>query len=108
MKFNRYKNILSADIAGLENEVNTLISKGCKPLGGISITVADRNIVYAQTVVVEDESNNSLGEFSSEPYYLSEVRRLVLNGEKLAAVKHLKANSEMGLKEAKYWVDTHC
>ena len=107
MKFNRYKNISSSDISSLENEVNTLISKGCKPLGGISIAVTDRSILYVQTVIVEDESNNSLGALSSEPSYLSEVKRLVLDGQKLAAVKYLMENTEMGLKEAKDWVDNY-
>ena len=135
MKFNRYKNISSSDISSLENEVNTLISKGCKPLGGISIAVTDRSILYVQTVIVEDESNNSLGalekggdlrrvrtrseiqELMNElndpayiapvPRYFSEVKRLALDGQKLAAVKYLMENTEMGLKEAKDWVDNY-
>tara|TARA_B100001287_G_scaffold1325_1_gene1000 strand:- start:5827 stop:6162 length:336 start_codon:yes stop_codon:yes gene_type:complete len=108
MNYNKYKNIWNKDLNLLDLTINDFIAKGCKPLGGVSIIAGDKNIIYIQTITVDNDSNNVLGEFHSEPLYLREVRELASSGNKLAAVKLLKDETDMGLQEAKEWVDNNC
>ena len=108
MKNNKYKNIWNKDLNSLDHTINDFISKGCKPLGGVSVVVGDKNIIYVQTIAVDNDSNNILGEFNSEPLYLREVRELASSGNKLSAVKLLKDETGMDLKEAKEWIDNNC
>jgi len=117
MKYNKYKNISSGDLNSLDDKINDYISKGCKPIGGVSVVVGTKNVIYVQTIAVDfeynlkqhadNDSNNILGEFKSVPEYLTKVRELAVS-KKLAAVKLLMAESGMDLKEAKNWVDTNC
>lgn len=117
MKYNKYKNICSGDLSTLDVKINNFISKGCKPIGGVSVVVGTSNIIYVQTITVDleyhdnqhadNDSKNILGEYKSEPEYLTEVRELAVS-QKLAAVKLLIDKSGMSLKEAKDWVDTNC
>ena len=60
--------------------------------------------MYLQAVIVDDDSNNSLGVFNSEPEYFAEVRDLAVF-KKLVAIKLLMEKSGMGLKDSKDWVD---
>ena len=108
MKYNKYKNIWNKDLNSLDQAINDFIAKGCKPLGGVSIVVGDKNMIYVQTITVDNDSNNVLGEFNTDPSYLIEVRELASSGNKLSAVKLLKDKTDMGLKEAKEWVDNNC
>ncbi len=108
MKYNKYKNISNKDLSSLAKTVNDFISKGCKPLGGVTVVVGVSNIIYVQTIIVDNDSNNALGEFNSEPWYFREVRELASSGNKLSAVKLLKEETGIDLREAKEWVDNNC
>ena len=108
MKYNKYKNISNKDLSSLAKTVNDFISKGCKPLGGVTVVVGVSNIIYVQTIIVDNDSNNALGEFNSEPSYFREVRELASSGNKLSAVKLLKEETGIDLREAKEWVDNNC
>ena len=109
MKNNKYKNIYSKSLTSLDSIVNKLIADGCRPIGGVSVVVSDRaqNIVYVQTVVVDNENNSILGEFTPEPRYYEKVKELAKT-QKLAAVKLFMEESGMDLKESKEWVDNNC
>jgi hypothetical protein len=108
MKYNKYKNILNKDLNSLDQTINDFISKGCKPIGGVSIVVGVKNILYVQTITVDSDSNSVLGEINSEPLYFRKVRELASSGNKLSAVKLLKDETGMDLREAKEWVDNNC
>lgn len=110
MKFNRYKNIVNSDLEQLDQVVNSFIANGCLPVGGMSVINMRDKIIFSQTVMMNDDSNDFLGLFEpfSEPSYLVEVRNLAAKGEKLAAVKLYMDNAQIGLKEAKDWVDANC
>jgi hypothetical protein len=110
MKYNRYSNVLSVDLEELNYRVNELISKGCSPIGGMVIIQIGQKLFYNQTIVVDSENNNVLGEYEiyKEPSYIEEVRRLAKEGRKLEAVQLYKENTGMGLKESKDWVDSNC
>jgi hypothetical protein len=108
MKYNSYKTISSHNLDFLNIEVNDFISKGCLPLGGVSSVNDGKNILFLQTLTVNDESNDALGEKTIEEEYIIEVKKLALSGNKLVAVKLLKEKTGMDLREAKEWVDRNC
>ena len=110
MKYNKYTNVLRNKLDELNQTVNDLISKGCEPIGGLSVTIIGDKVFYHQTLIVEDETNAILGYYieDQEPDYLNEVRRLTKEGKVLEAVKLYKEKSGVGLFEAKNWVDQNC
>ncbi len=108
MKYNRYSNVFREDLVELTYQVNELISKGCSPIGGMVIIQIGQKLFYNQTVVVDSENNNVLGEVDVDPSYIREVRRLAKEGKKLQAVILYKENTGMGLKESSDWVDSNC
>ena len=105
MKYNSYKTISNHNLDSLNIEVNNFISKGCVPLGGVSSVNDGKNILFLQTLTVNDESNDALGEKTFEEEYIIEVKKLALSGSKLRAVELLKEKIGMSLIEAKEWVD---
>ena len=108
MKNNKYSNIMDKDIINLDRKINKLISEGCKAMGNVQcVKLSNGSVWWIQTVTVDDDSNNSLGVFNSEPEYFAEVRDLAVS-KKLAAVKLLMEKSGMGLKDSKDWVDENC
>jgi hypothetical protein len=110
MKYNRYTNVLRDNIDDLNQVVNDLIAQGCSVVGGLGMIHLSTKLFYYQTIIVEDENNEALGNYTvpKEPDYLAEVRRLALHGQKLEAVKLYKDMTGLGLKEAKDWVDLNC
>jgi len=77
-------------------------------LGGLTaFTLAMGKVIYTQTVILDSNENNVLGEFVAEAPYIGEVRRLAVD-TKLRAVKLLMEKTGMQLKEAKDWVDSNC
>jgi len=105
MKYNSYKTISNHNLDSLNIEVNNFISKGCVPLGGVSSVNDGKNILFLQTLTVNDESNDALGEKTFEEEYIIEVKKLALSGSKLDAVKLLKEKTGMGFIEAREWVE---
>ena len=105
MKYNSYKTISSHNLDFLNIEVNDFISKGCLPLGGVSSVNDGKNILFLQTLTVNDESNDALGEKTIEEEYIIKVKKIALSGSKLNAVKLLKEKTGMGHLQAKEWVD---
>jgi hypothetical protein len=61
MKYNKYTNVVGLHIMELNRSVNDMISKGCKPIGGLVIHHIGDTMYYIQTMVVEDETNAILG-----------------------------------------------
>jgi hypothetical protein len=110
MKYNKYSNVLRNNIDELNQTVNDLISKGCTPIGGLGLINIGDKVFYYQTMVVEDESNAIFGYYleNQEPEYLNEVRSLAKEGKVLDAVKLYKEKADVGLFEAKTWVDQNC
>ena len=105
MKYNSYKTISNHNLDSLNIEVNDFISKGCVALGGVSSVNDGKNILFLQTLTVNDESNDALGEKTFEEEYIIEVKKLALSGSKLDAVKLLKEKTGMGFIEAREWVE---
>jgi len=108
MKYNRYCNILREDLEELAQIVNSLVSKGCTPLGGLTVIQAGQKVFYNQTVVVEDENNNTLGVYVPGESFLKDVMQLIKEGKKLQAVKLYSDKTGISLSEAKDWVDSNC
>lgn len=110
MKYNRYTNVLRDNIDELNQVVNDLIAQGCSVVGGLGMIHLSTKLFYYQTIIVEDENNDVLGEYkvSEAPDYVAEVKRLAKLGNKLEAVKLYKDMTGIGLSEAKEWVDTNC
>ena len=111
MKFNRYTNVLGDNIDELNQAVNDIIAKGGSVIGGLGMIHLSQKLLYYQTIIVEDENNDVLGDYivvSEKPDYLEEVKRLAQQGNKLEAVKLYKDMTGLGLKEAKDWVDINC
>ena len=69
------------------------------------MTNRKKNILFLQTLTVNDESNDALGEKTFEEEYIIEVKKLALSGSKLDAVKLLKEKTGMGFIEAREWVE---
>jgi hypothetical protein len=111
MKFNRYTNVLRDNIDELNQAVNDIIAKGGSVMGGLGMIHLSQKLFYYQTIVVEDENNDVLGDYlvvSQNLDYLEEVKRLAQQGNKLEAVKLYKDMTGLGLKDAKDWVDINC
>ena len=67
MKNNKYANIMNKDIIELDKRINKLINEGCKVIGNVqNVTLGNGNVWWIQTVIVNDDSNNSLGEFNAK------------------------------------------
>lgn len=107
MNFNKYKNLFASSITALEYEVNRHIAKGCTPLGGMSILKTKDSIIYVQSMVLTDDANDIFGSYISTPQWLLQVAEFATSGSRLAAVKLYKENANVGLKEAKDWVDAN-
>ena len=59
MEYNKYQVVLNNDIDVLISEVNTLISKGCSPLGGLIVSNSKDQYLsmYMQTMIAPEKYN---------------------------------------------------
>lgn len=59
MEYNKYQVVLNNDIDVLVSEVNTLISKGCSPLGGLIVSNPKNQYlsIYMQTMIAPEKYN---------------------------------------------------
>lgn len=118
---NSYSN---ADISEeMKQDVKAILIQGHK-INGVKHLVdnAQMNIKeakdYVEHLIATDKDLNSLPQYAPEPARCSlndldpsiveEARKLVLNGEKIQAIKVVKDASDAGLKEAKEFVEKLC
>ena len=52
MNYNKYEVLVNSDIDAIISEVNTFISKGCSPLGGLTVSHLNRNFMPSDSVVL--------------------------------------------------------
>tara|TARA_B110001450_G_scaffold147722_1_gene138115 strand:+ start:346 stop:585 length:240 start_codon:yes stop_codon:yes gene_type:complete len=59
MEYNKYQVVLNNDLDVLVSEVNTLISKGCSPLGGLIVSNPKNQYlsIYMQTMIAPEKYN---------------------------------------------------
>jgi len=103
MKYNKYKNVWNKDLNELDRKVNEFITKGCKPIGGVSVVVYNSNVIYNQTIIVESDSNDSLGKVLTEAPWTEEVVRL-LDRSVSDAIALLREKTGMSFDEAYAWL----
>ena len=59
MEYNKYQVVLNNDMDILVSEVNSLISKGCIPLGGLIVSNPKNQYlsIYMQTMIAPEKYN---------------------------------------------------
>ena len=76
MEYNKYQVVLNNDLDVLVREVNTLISKGCSPLGGLIVSNPKNQYlsIYMQTIIAPEKYNF---------FYDDENKLLLVEDEKI-------------------------